>query len=472
MRHINGVSRQQGTLLPETLDDYVAGDHPVRVIDAFIDHLDLADLGFSKSITKQTGRKPYHPGDLLKLYIYGYLNQVHSSRRLEKECHRNLEVIWLMKRLCPDFKTIADFRKDNGDAIRLASRQFVLMLRQAGEINYQLVAIDGSKFRACASNDRCFTRTQYQQQAAQVDAKLAHYLEQLDASDAQESGTVTQTEYIKQMLEVLAEQKAYLNEVFDAMDAQGSQQYCTTEPEAKRLRSGREGKIVSYNVQSAVDVGSGLIVHFDVNNEATDNRQLLPMSLAVKEQAEVEELAVVADAGYSNGQQLHECESIGIYPAVPANRSPNTTGNYYQKSEFRYDADDDAFICPAGEKLRYTTKQTRKKHLMYSRKGCSKCRLQSQCTKADQRWLTRHFYEEAFERSKSRLDAEPLLMKIRMAAVERPFAVIKHHLGLRRFHCRGLNKAKTEISLGILAYNLKHMMKKLGVRRLVEIIAT
>lgn len=468
MRHLDGESRDQGSLLPDTLDDYVAEDHPVRVIDAFIENLDLVELGFSKATTKATGRKPYNPADLLKLYVYGYLNQVRSSRRLQKECHRNLEVIWLMKRLSPDFKTIADFRKDNPTAIKGACQAFIQFCRQAELLTGRLVAIDGSKFKAAASKDRALTRKQLRERRKRVERLVDMYLDQLAKADGEDVNVEMESDRVQRALKRLEAEGVQLDDIESEMDERDSNQHCTTEPDAKLMRSGREGTVLGYNVQTAVDTDSGLIVHHDVTDEASDNRQLQPMAEQASEVLDTGTLAVVADAGYSNGEQQSACEAQGIEVAVPSNRSVNNqSSEFFQKSEFHYDEDANSFTCPAGEELRYTTYNSKTRMHLYSRMGCASCALQSRCTKADRRWVSRHFDEAAFALSEARLAANPGLMNVRMAAVERPFAVLKQIMGLRRFLCRGMEGAKAEMGLGILSYNLARMVNEVGVPRLL-----
>jgi transposase len=468
MRHLEGESRQQGSLLPDTLDDYVADDHPVRVIDAFIDSLDLIEMGFSKASTKTTGRKPYNPADLLKLYVYGYLNQLRSSRRLEKECQRNLEVIWLMKRLAPDFKTIADFRKDNAAGIKKACQAFIQFCRQADLLTGRLVAIDGSKFRAAASKDRAMTRKQLREQRKRIDRLVELYLSQLDKADGDDVSVEMESDRVRQALSRLKEEAGHLDQAEQAMDAAESNQHCSTEPEAKLMRSGREGMVLGYNVQAAVDADSGLVIHHDVNDQGSDNRQLQPMAEKSKDILRADTMTVVADAGYSNGEQQAACEAQGIEVALPSNRSVNNQpGEHFSKASFTYDADKDCFICPAGEELTYTTYNSKGKVHLYSRSGCGTCALQSQCTRADRRWVSRHFYEGAFAVSEARLAADPGLMKTRMAVVERPFAVLKQLMGLRRLACWGMEGAKAEIGIAVLSYNLARMINEVGVARLL-----
>lgn len=470
MRHIQGESRQQSTLFPERLDEYVSDDNPVRVIDAFIDSLDMAALGFSQAITKATGRKPYHPGDLLKLYTYGYLNQLRSTRRLEKECHRNIEVLWLMRRLAPDFKTLANFRQQNSQAIRQACRAFIQFCRQAQLLDSRLVAIDGSKFKAAASLSKTYNRKQLDALQTRLNRRIDHYLEQLAESEAAEADEAPGS--VQAALDTLSQRQAQLNAMAQQMDANDASQCCETEPDARRMRSGRDGIVVGYNVQTAVDDETGLIIHHEVTDEGSDNRQLHPMAQAAKTELKADKLTLLADAGYSNGEQLEACEKQGITANVPGNRAVNTQGNqkHYQKSAFHYDPEQDQFICPVGKVLSYQTYNSQQKLHLYARTGCNACAQQAHCTTADKRWLSRHFYEDALARSQARVDADPGLMKRRGAVVERPFAHLKQIMGLRRFQCWGKTGAEAEMGLGVLAYNLNRMINALGVRRLLQII--
>lgn len=348
MRHLQGESRHQSTLFPDTLDEYVTEDNPVRVIDAFISSLDMAELGFTLAITNDTGRKPYNPADMLKLYVYGYLNQVRSTRRLEKECHRNIEVLWLMQRLKPDFKTIANFRQQNSEAIRLACKAFIQFCRQANLLDSRLVAIDGSKFKAAASMSKTYNRKQLDTLQKQLNRKIQDYLYVLAESEKEDSNESIGS--IQEALTNLQKRAEKVGHISERMDQTGASQVCETEPEAKRMRSGREGIVVGYNIQTAVENESGLIIHHEVTDEGTDNRQLEPMAQSAKVELEVEELTVLADAGYSNGEQLAHCEEAGIEVIVPVNRAINNKGDFYQKSDFTYDSENDTFTCPAGQK--------------------------------------------------------------------------------------------------------------------------
>lgn len=468
MRHKQGESRQQSTLFPESLDEYVSEDNPVRVIDAFIDSLDMSDLGFTLATTKDTGRKPYHPADLMKLYTYGYLNQVRSTRRLEKECHRNVEVLWLMKRLAPDFKTIANFRQQNSSAIQKACRAFIQFCREAKLLDARMIAIDGSKFKAAASMSKTYNRKQLDALQKRLNRKINGYLAELARSEqsemADEQGSV------QEALGKLQSRQKKLDALAQEMDKTNATQCCETEPQAKRMRSGRDGIVVGYNIQTAVDDETGLIIHHQVTDEGTDNRQLEPMAKKAQAELEVDELTVLADAGYSNGEQLANCEDAGIEPVVPPNRATNNQGDFYQKQDFHYNEDKDEFTCPAGEVLKYQTYHSQKKIKLYARAGCHSCANQHLCTKSDKRWVSRHFYEDALERSAQRVRLNPELIYRRSAIVERPFAHLKQIMGLRRFQCWGIEGAKSEMGLGVLTYNLNRMINELGVRQLVNLI--
>lgn len=466
MRYVHGDSRDQTSLFPASIEEYVDANHPVRVIDAFVDRLDALELGFDKAIPAETGRKPYNPKDLLKLFIYGYLNQVTSTRRLEKECCRNVEVMWLMHRLAPDFKTIADFRRDNGDAIKAACRAFVVFCKQAGLVTGKLVAIDGSKFRAAGSADQALTRKQLNRQIKGLEQRIQTYINRLERDD----GDVDlDSERVQAALDYLTEEKAQLEADEAAMDAAGKNQHCRTEPEASLMRSGRNGQILGYNVQSAVDEGTGLIVAHEVTDEGTDNRLLEPMVDAVEASLDEPPEVVLADGGYSNGEQIGELQDRGVEVAVPPNRAANNKGGY-QREAFVYDEVRDVYICPAGEVLNRTTRSTKSKLYLYSRSGCSRCALQSECTTADKRWVSRHFYEDALNQAKEA--ATPERMRRRMAVVEAPFGTLKRFMNHGRFRCWGKRAAESELSIGVLSYNLLRATNLLGVAGMLAALET
>lgn len=469
MRHVEGESRHQIALLPESLEDFVVADHPVRVVDAYIDKLDMGALGFDKAVTKETGRKPYDPADLLKLYIYGYLNRVSTSRRLERECQRNVEVMWLLRRLRPDFKTIADFRKDNGAAIRGACSAFVQFCRQARLLAAHQVAIDSSKFKAAASIDQSMTRSFVKRDREQIEKKIQDYLERLDRADEEDAEVELDRKRIEEALEQLKERKQRLDGFERGMQESGRNEHCISEPEALLMRSGREGTVLGYSVQTATEAQSGLIVYHEVTQAQGDTDQLLPVAEQTQATLAVERLEVLADGGYSNGEHLDACEQRGITATVPRRIIPGNRAEF-QKRHFTYEPEHDRYRCPAGEILQRSGSDRRRKLYRYSRSGCSSCPLQGRCTRADTRSVTRHFYEAAYERSEARLRADPSLMDRRMSIAERPFAMIKHLMGFRRFSCFGLRAARTEMAIAVLAYNLKQMITRLGAPQLLRLL--
>lgn len=437
MSYIRGEARGQHTLFPSTLDDLIPGDHICHVIEAFVEKLKMDELGFVRSEPAETGRPGYDPRDLLKLYLYGYLHQVRSSRRLEAECCRNVEVMWLLGRLTPDYKSIAEFRRMHREAVTKAGAELVRLARQVGLVRGEWVAIDGSKFRAVSSAG-----------AVREREAVKRYLDQLEHADEQD-GVVIDPTAVAAALERLKRDP---------------------EPEARFMRMAHENPAPAYNVQTAVDAEHGIIVAHDVTPEATDNRSLLPMAEAAKQAlANPETLKVVADAGYSNGAQAEQCEQQGIVPHVPANRAINNKGDgtLFDRSLFIYDEKTDTFRCPAGQTL--ARKQLHKKDccVRYAApvEVCSRCSLKSQCTSGTRRFVQRHLHEESLQRMNMRATAQA--MRLRRCTVERPFAVLKYAIfGHPRLLLRGIVGAKTEISLATLAYNLKTMINVLGAGKL------
>jgi transposase len=470
--YVLGEDRGQAALLPAAIKDYVAADAPVRVIDAFVDGLDVAGLGFARSAPAATGRPPYDPRDLLKLYVYGYLNEVRSSRRLERESRRNVEVMWLLRRLAPDFKTIADFRRDNGPAVVGACRAFVLFCRDQGLFAARLVALDGSKFRAVASAKRILGRREIADEAARLDRRIADYLAGLDESDAHEpddpqGATVA-------ALQALTERRAELDRLAAKLDDEQRNTVVEGEPDARPMGIGKGAKPPSYNLQTAVDADTGLIVHHAVTTEPTDNRLLHVIAKATKEALDAEALTVVADAGYSNGAAAAACEADGITPCVPANRSINNQGDgtLFDRSAFTYDKERDVYRCPGDRLLvrkqlhRYTMS------VMYAaQQDCSDCQLKPRCTMATRRFVTRHLHEDALIRMNARVAADPDLMRRRRCASEHPFGTIKRMTAGGRFLTRGLAKTRTEAALSVLAYNLLRVVNLLGAANLTARLA-
>lgn len=471
MSYVRGEDRGQAALLPAAIEDYVAADAPVRVVDAFVDGLDVTGLGFRRSVPAATGRPPYDPRDLLKLYLYGYLNEVRSSRRLERECSRNVEMMWLLRRLAPDFKTIADFRRDNGPAIVGACRAFVLFCRDQGLFTARLVALDGSKFRAAASAKRIIGRREIAEEAARLDRRMADYLAGLDESDARESDEAPGTTAVA--LQALRERRSELDRLAAKLDLEARNTLVEGEPDARPMGQGASRKPPSYNVQTAVDAETGLIVHHEVTAEPTDNRLLHPMAKATKDALETDKLMVVADAGYSNGADAAACEDDGITPCVPANRSSNNQGDgtLFDRSAFMYQPDTDTYRCPAGRMLVRKQVMRRDNCVLYAAQDCSGCALKLRCTNAARRFLTRHFHEDALQRMNARVEADPGLMRQRRCAAEHPFGTIKRMTAGGRFLTRGLTKVKAEAALSVLTYNIMRAINLIGASDLTTRLA-
>jgi len=468
MAHVTGQSRYQSTLFPEVLDEVVSIDDPVRVIDAFVDTLDLAALGFSKVAAEEMGRPPYAPGDLLKLYVYGYLNRVRSSRRLEAETQRNVEVMWLINRLTPAFKTIADFRKDHAGAIVGVCRAFIRFCREQSLFGAELLAIDGTKIAAVASRKQVITPKQIEKMNASIERKIADYLASMDAADREEPRAAGAPADVAAALEALKAQKLRLQGQAQRLAASGLKQLVVTEPEAKLMRT-PHGHAVAYNAQTVVDAQHKLIVAFDLTNEGNDQQQLHPMAVQGKDAVGADEVTVVADTGYSNGEHGALCEQDSITAVVPRAATVNPTGaQYFSRDQFAYDAESDSWRCPAGETLSlFKTSHTQQKK-EYTTQACGTCPLKAQCTKAARRVIVRGFHEDAREAMHRRAVADPIWMKHRREMAEHPFGTMKWLMGLPRFLVRGLRKAKAELALGVLSYNLKRVINLLGVPALLR----
>ena len=469
---IQGDDRSQATLFPERLDDYVGEDSAVRVIDVFVDDLDISGLGF-RTEPNETGRPAYHPRTMLKLYIYGYLNRVQSSRRLEREAQRNVELMWLTGRLAPDFKTIADFRKDNGEAIRLACREFVMLCRKLSLFSDAFVAIDGSKFKAVNNRDRNFTRAKMKRRLAAVEESIDRYLQQLASADRAEPAD-DKTQRLEDKIAALKQEMARLKKLEARMLEAPGQQLSLTDPDARSMNSRGTG-IVGYNVQTAVDSHRHLIVAHEVTNVGSDRSQLARMAKQTKANLGRESLNVVADRGYYNGDQLRACEQANITAYLPR---PNTSGNkakgQFDRSAFRYQADDDEYECPAGQRLiyRFTRTEAGKEIRRYWSSACTTCPIKASCTTGEYRRVSRWVHEAVVDRAQARLDQRPEVMRVRRATVEHPFGTIKSWMGSTHFLTRTLDRVNTEMSLHVLAYNLKRVINLVGTRNLIAAIQT
>ena len=472
MGHIRGQSRNQTSLFPEALDDLIPADHPVRVIDAFVDSLDLAGLGFAKVQAAATGRPPYYPGDLLKLYVYGYLNKVRSSRLLEKESHRNVELLWLLNRLCPDYKTISDFRRDNRQAVIGTCRSFIRFCREQALFGSELVSIDGSKFSAVASKKAVYTPKRIKKALARIDKQVGEYLTALDEADAGEPGSPGGGDTAK-ALEALKARREELQALAKDLQEDEVNQRVITEPEARLMsRAGGEYE-VSYNVQTAVDSKHKLIVGYEVTNDGNDLNQLYPIASAAKAALGVDKLTVVADVGYHNGEHGADCEAAGITPVVPSPAVVNPYGKFFDKSQFEYAPEDDSYRCPAGEVLTvYKTDRKNKSCYYHNTRACAGCSLKSQCTDSQWRSISRRFHAEYAEAMSRRAVEQPELMRLRACLSEHPFGTMKWMSDSGQFLMRGLTNTRAEMGLNVLSYNLKRVINILGVEVLCEKLAT
>ncbi len=467
---IKGEDRSQATLFPERLDDYVGEDHPVRVIDVFIDDLDITGLGF-KAEPAATGRPGYHPNMMLKLYVYGYLNRVQSSRRLECEAQRNIELMWLTGRLAPDFKTIADFRKDNGEAIRLVCREFVMLCKKLSLLSDKLVAIDGSKFKAVNSRDKNFTRAKMKRRLESVESSIERYLQHLAEADQVEpeaDDARTLQKKVTQLREEMQRLKKLEVRMLEAPDKQLS----LTDPDARSMKSRGTG-VVGYNVQSAVDAKHHLIIAHEVVNVGTDRQQLLPMAKEAKAVLGTKKLTVVADKGYYNGKQIRECEQAGIIAYVSKPKtSPNKAKGQFDRSAFKYIKDDDEYECPAGERLTFRSERTEsgKQIRRYWTSACSSCAIKAQCTTGTERRVSRWEHEAVLERAEKRLRRKPEVMLARRSLVEHPFGTLKSWTSSTHLLTKTLPRVRTEMSLQVLAYNMKRAISLLGTQKIVMTI--
>ncbi len=472
-RFVEGTDRGQSTLFPECLEDWIDENNPVQVIDVFVDELDLSELGFDGVAPEATGRPSYHPSVLLKLYIYGYLNRVQSSRRLEREAGRNVEVMWLTGRLAPDHKTIADFRKDNGRAIRQVCARFVALCRTLGLLTEASVAIDGSKFKAVNNRDKNFTRAKMERRMAQIEDSVARYLQQLDTADRQEpsEGLKTKTSHLKEKITKLKEQMRRLHALKAQMLAMPDQQISLTDPDARSMAtSGRGSGVVGYNVQVAVEAEHHLIITHEVSNEGSDRSQLSPVAKEAKAILEVENLDAVADRGYFNSEEILACVEAGITVTLPKPMTSNAKAEgRFGKQDFRYVAEQDVYICPAGERLAYSF-TTEDKGLVlrrYATKACQNCAIKNACTTAKQRLISRWEHEHVLEAVQRRLDEHPEKMRQRRETVEHPFGTIKAWMGATHFLMKTLPKVATEMALHVLAYNMTRVMNIMGIQSLM-----
>jgi transposase len=474
MMHIPGFARDQILLLPEAVDDYVGSNNPVRFIDAFVDGLDLAEAGFKRVAAAGTGRPGYAPADLLKLYVYGYLNRVRSSRRLEAECHRNIEVIWLLRTLKPDFKTIADFRAENAAAFKPVFRRFVLLCKKLDLFGRELLAVDGTRIKAVNNKDRNFTKNSLAKFMKAADEKLADYLKRLDEGDAAEKATGgARVKNLAEKIEALRKKRGGYDAMLKDLERTGADQISLTDPDSRAMAA-HTRVAVGYNVQIAVDAKHKLIVEQEATNQVVDIGLLQATAEPARLILDVEKIDVVADKGYFKTEDIAACEQAGLTPHVPRpQRGSSEANGFFRKDEFRYDAQRDAYICPAGQVLatRYESKLREMTKTDYAnRAACLACAIRARCTK-DFRKVSRLEHEDALDRMAARLKARPEVLDARRETVEHPFGTIKQWMNQGAFLTRGLGKVRGEFSLTALAYNMRRALNIVGMAKLMEAVA-
>ena len=475
-RFVDGVDRSQGLLLPDRLEDFVHEDNPVRVVDAFVEALDLSELGFEAANRVAGGRPAYHPAVLLKIYIYGYLNRIQSSRRLEREAQRNLELIWLTGRLAPDFKTIADFRKDNGAAITAVCSRFVALCRSMKVFSHAIVAIDGSKLKAVNSRDRNFTVGKVRGRRQQLEESVARYLAELDRADRDPALLPEgRAPHLKDKLAKLRAQMEKLDAIEKQLEAAPDHQISLTDPDARSMTSsGRGTGTVGYNVQAVVDAKHHLIVAHDVTNDGHDRAQLSRMATKAREALGTERMTALADRGYFNAPEILACEEAGVIPLVPKPLTSNSKAEgRFDKRDFIYDEAADEYECPAGERAihRFTAEEKGLTLHKYWSSACPRCPMRMKCTTASYRRITRWEHEHVLERMQMLLDARPQAAVVRRQTVEQVFGTLKSWLGTTPLLTKTLPKVRSEVSLAVLAYNMKRMIKIVGTQGMVRAIA-
>lgn len=486
--YVKGLSRQQVVLLPDTLDDYVGEESEARFVDAFVDTLDLVQLGFTHSEPNDEGRPAYDPRDLLKLYVWGYLNHARSSRKLEQECQRNLELIWLMRKLTPDFWTISEFRKQNVERIRGVFREFVAFLQDIDLVEGKLVSLDGSKIRACNASKRNFNAEYLASKLKRIEERVDRYMKELEQSDdvdEDDDGELVKkrNDYLRAKLEKLKKSKNELEDIRRRLTENGQSEISLTDPDSREMKN--NGKVeVCYNAELSVDSKEHMIVNYDVTNEPTDQKQLAPMAKSTKELLGVEKLDITADTGFANMVQIKDCVDNGITPYLPpAKLDGSRTGGRrrrdpaFGKEKFIYDKGRDVYTCPAGQELtfRFTiiTRVGRKKQRIYRTPACATCPFRAMCTsnkrgRSIERWEHQGVIDELL--AKSRREPEKLEARIKLA--EHPFGTIKRAFNQGYFLLKGLEKVRGEMGFTALAYDMRRAMNILGTKALLALVRT
>jgi len=469
---ITGEDRSQSTLFPERLDDYIHEDNPVRVVDVFVDELNFSELGFKRTVPSHTGCPAYAPATMLKLYLYGYLNRIQSSRRLEREAQRNVELMWLTQRLTPSFKTIADFRKDNPKGIKNVCRTFIELCRQLNLFTEAVIAVDGSKFKAVNNSDRNYTKTNTKRRKEIVEKHIEKYLAKLDAADQDEE--TEDTASIKDKIATLKSHLAQLESIDATLTKGPEKQVSLTDPDCRAMKTQAIGRTIGYNVQTAVDTKNHIIVGHYVTNSVSDRGELSTIGKQAQDALGQKNITVLADKGYYSGQEIKDCQDVGITPLVPkTDTSGNKKKGLFTKEDFTYDAKKDVYICPANHEIPYSyaTVEKGKTILGYlSVITCRDCEIRSQCTTSNVRRIRRWEHEERLDKMEEKLQCNPKSMHLRKCTVEHPFGTIKSWMGATHFLTKRLPNVNTEMSLHVLAYNLKRVLNIIGQSALIEAI--
>jgi transposase len=477
MNYIEGIDRKQTIMFPDVIDDYIQDNNPVKFIDVFVDSLNFIELDFKYSQIKSTGRPPYNPADMLKLYIYGYLNKIRSSRKLEKEAGRNIELVWLLKKLKPDFKTIADFRKDNQIAIVRVCREFTFICKELRLFSNSIVAIDSSKFKACNSKRCNFNDKKLRDKLKAIDERIKQYLNDLEKNDQQEAGEkkISKEKLLRKMEEFKKRKQEYLD-LLSKLEKSGETQISLTDKDSRAMIN-NQSREICYNIQTTVEEKNKLIVDYEVTNEVNDEKQLSNMANRAKELLGVEKIEVLADKGYHFGIEIKKCVDNGIIPYIPepiigAYKGTNVPAKGFCKSDFKYEKEKDVYLCPEGFELSYKGNKKNNDKIMrfYKGKSCIDCLSKSKCTREKSRTIYRWEHEGVLEDMKERVKNNPEKMKLRQCLSEHPFGTIKRGFDQGYMLTRGMNKVKVEISLSVLAYNIKRVINIIGIKKLISMI--
>ncbi len=483
MDYIKGLSRDQELLFPKKVDNYITEENPVKFIDVFVNNLDLYELGFKHAKLNKKGRPPYKPSDLLKLYLYGYLNRIRSSRKLETECIRNVEVMWLTKKLKPDFKTIADFRKNNSNALKNLFKEFISFCKNIDLIGGEIVAVDGSKFKAVNSKDKNFNKIKLEKKLKAIDKKIEKYLNNLDKNDLLEKDIKVKKytkKEIKEKIEEVKKRAKKYNKYLSNLKNSKEKQISVTDPESRLMKT-KNGFDVCYNVQTTVDSKNKLIIDYNVTNDLNDCGQLSKMAINAKKILNTNKLSVLADKGYYNGAEVKKCIDNNITPFIPRkgqkpliNKTQKNKFNRdlkFHRENFKYNKEKDYYICPNNKILDFRgyTNHKGKKYKRYLSSKCRTCSFRTKCTPSkDYRKIDRGPHENILEEMEIKVKNNPKIMKKRKQLCEHPFGTIKRNFNQGYFLLKGIEKTSAEISLSTIAYNMTRIFNIVGIKKLIK----